>query len=191
MNMREMAGALLALLSAATLSAAGASLPPCDSGATKFNPCELRFEWNANELPKGKSAFHDEVLNVEFRGPDQTTYLIRPFWHGGRVLRVRFTPDQSGRWTYRVTSDIKRLEVREASFSAADNNLPGFVSVANLRHWWTSDKQPHLWSAAQVPWLELDDSAFKAFVDARKADGFTHLRGVVLSREVQGGALNA
>jgi hypothetical protein len=189
--MREMAGALLALLSAAALPAAGASLPSCDSGATKFNPCELRFEWNANELPKGKSVFRDEVLNVEFRGPDQTTYLMRPFWDGGRVLRVRFTPNQSGKWTYRVTSDIKRLEVPEASFSAADNDLRGFVSVANLRHWWTSDRQPHLWSAAEVPWLELDDDSFKRFVDARKADGFTHLRGVVLSGGVQGGPLNA
>lgn len=188
--MREMAGALLALLSAATLSAAGASLPSCDSGANKFNACELRFEWNADELPKGKSAFRDELLNVEFRGPDQTTYLIRSFWDGGRVLRVRFTPNQSGKWTYRVTSDIKRLEVREASFSAADNGLPGFVSVANVRHWWTTDKRPHLWSAAEVPWVELDDGAFKAFVDARKADGFTHLRGVVLSG-VQGGPLNS
>jgi Domain of unknown function (DUF5060)/Protein of unknown function (DUF4038) len=188
--MREMAGALMALLSIATVAARGASLPACDGGAVKGKPCELRFEWNAAELAAGKSPFHDEILNVEFRGPDQTTYLIRPFWDGGRMVRARFTPNLGGKWNYRVTSEIKRLEVREASFTAADNNSPGFVSVANVRHWWTADKQPHLWCSAEAPWLDLDDSGFKAFVDARKRDGFTHLRGVVLTRAAGAGPLD-
>jgi hypothetical protein len=189
--MREMAGALLALLSTAMLPAGGASLPFCDQGAVKNKPCEMRFEWNAGELGPGKSPLRDEILNIEFRGPDQTTYLIRPFFDGGRVLRARFTPNLGGRWNYRVTSEIKRLEVAEAGFTAADNGSPGFVSVANLRHWWTADKQPHLWSSAEVPWLELDDSNFKSFVDARKRDGFTHLRGVVLTQSAGGGPLDA
>ncbi len=180
--MREIAGALIALLSIVMLAARGASLPSCLQGAIKDKPCELRFEWNAGELAAGKSPFRDEILNVEFRGPDQTTYLIRPFFDGGRTLRARFTPNLGGKWTYRVTSEIKRLEVQEANFTAADNNSPGFVSVANVRHWWTADKQPHLWCSAEVPWLELDDASFRAFVDARKRDGFTHLRGVVLTQ---------
>jgi hypothetical protein len=181
--MREMAGVLLALLSVAMLGAASTSLPSCDAGAMKYQPCELHFEWNAGELPGGQSPFHDEILNVEFRGPDQTTYLIRPFWDGGRVLRVRFTPNLAGRWTYRVSSEIKRLETKEASFTVADDNRPGWVAVANVRHWWTDNKQPHLWVSAEAPWLRLDQASFQSFVDARKSDGFTHLRGVLLTRD--------
>ena len=110
---------------------------------------------------------------MEFRGPDKTTYLMRAFWDGGRSLRVRFTPNQSGTWAYRVTSEIKRLEVRESTFAIADTPSHGFITVANVRHWWTDDKQPHLWSSAEVPWGELADAAFRSYVDARKQDGFT------------------
>lgn len=179
--MREMACALLALVSMGALAASGASVASCESGAKKYSPCELRFEWNASELPPGKSPFRDELLNVEFRGPDKTTFLLRAFWDGGRSLQVRFTPNQSGTWAYRVTSDIKRLEVRESTFAVADTPSHGFVTVANVRHWWTDDRQPHLWSSADAPWHTMDDTAFRAYVDARKQDGFTHLRGIILT----------
>jgi hypothetical protein len=189
--MREMAGAVLVLLSAGALAAAGATLSLCDSGAKKYSPCELRFEWNANELASGKSPFRDEVVNVEFRGPDQTTYLMRGFWDGGRSLRVRFTPNQSGRWAYRVTSEIKRLEVRESTFAVSDTPSHGFLRVANTRHWRTDDRQPHLWSSAEAPWVELDDTTFRRYVDSRKQDGFTHVRGIVLTKVGGDGPLAA
>jgi hypothetical protein len=189
--MRMTAGALLFLLSAAAAAANAASLPACDSEAKKYSPCELRFEWNASELAGGKSPFRDELLNVEFRGPDNTTYLMRAFWDGGRVLRVRFTPNQSGTWAYRVTSDMKRLEIREKTFAVADTPSHGFIRVANVRHWWTDDRQPHLWSSAEVPWNELDDASFRNYVDARKQDGFTHLRGIVLDAKGANGPLSS
>jgi hypothetical protein len=179
--MRDLAVAWIALLSLAALGAADTSLPACTAGAAKYKPCELRFEWNAGELPAGQSPFHYEWLNVEFRGPDQTTYLIHPFWDGGNRLRARFTPNLAGIWHYRITSPVQRWEVRDATFTVSDNNSPGWVSVANVRHWWTDNKKPHLWVSAEVPWLQLDQATFQSFADARKSDGFTHLRGVLLS----------
>lgn len=181
LHMRELAIAWIAIFSLATIGAADTSLPVCTAGAAQYKPCELRFEWNPGELPAGESAFHYEWLNIEFRGPDQTTYLIHPFWDGGNRLRARFAPNLAGIWHYRITSPIKRWEVRDATFSVAGGTNPGWVSVANVRHWWTNNRQPHLWVSAEVPWLQLDQAAFQAFADARKSDGFTHLRGVLLS----------
>ena len=108
--MRSLAIAILAPLALAAVSGRAASLPSCDAGAAKYSPCELRFEWNQGELPSGKSPFRDELLNVAFRGPDATTYLIQAFWDGGRALRVRFTPNQAGTWTYRITSVLKHFD---------------------------------------------------------------------------------
>ncbi|HXE14177.1 MAG TPA: DUF5060 domain-containing protein, partial [Bryobacteraceae bacterium] len=192
LHMRELAGAWIALFSMAVIGVANTSLPACTADAARYKPCELHFEWNPGELPAGQSPFHYEWLNVEFRGPDQTTYLIHPFWDGGNRLRARFTPDLAGVWHYRITSPVKRWEVRDATFTVADDSSPGWVSVANVRHWWTDNKQPHLWVSAEVPWLRLDQNAFQSFADARKADGFTHLRGVLLSGGVGGnGPLDA
>jgi Domain of unknown function (DUF5060)/Putative collagen-binding domain of a collagenase len=179
--MRAIAGVLLAILTAAAASEGqGATLPSCDTGTTKYSPCELRFEWNEGEIAGAKSPFRDDLLHIEFRGPDQKTFLIASFWDAGRTLRVRFTPNQSGNWTYRITSDIKRYDRHEATFAVGDSQSPGFVSVANMRHWWTDNKQPHLWSSVEVPWLDLDEAAFRQFAAERKREGFTHLRGVLL-----------
>jgi hypothetical protein len=156
-------------------------LGSCAEGARAAAPCELKFEWQENELPPGTTPYKDELLNIEFRSPRHTTYLMRGFWDGEHTLRVRFTPTEAGAWSYHITSSIKRYDNQESNFSVAETGAPGFVGVANLRHWWTANKQPHLWLAAAAPFLEVDQAAFEAWLDARKHDGFTHIRGPLLT----------
>ncbi len=158
-----------------------ASLTACSQGARSFSPCELSFEWRDSELPSTASPYKEELLNVEFRSPRHTTFLMRGFWDGSHTLRVRFTPIEPGPWSYHITSALKRYNNQEATFSVADSASPGFVGVANVRHWWTTNKQPHLWLAASVPFLELDQPALESWLDLRKHDGFTHIRGPLLS----------
>jgi hypothetical protein len=106
---------------------------------------------------------------------------VEAFADGSHTLRVRFTPVEPGPWTYHVTSAIHRYDNQESTFSVADSGFPGFVGVANVRHWWTTNKQPHLWLAAAVPFLELDQPTLETWLDARKHDGFTHIRGPLLT----------
>jgi hypothetical protein len=173
-----------------TLPVRAATVVSCSEGARAFSPCELNFAWRANEAPADVSAFKDEVLTIEFRSPRHTTYLLRAFWDGARSVGVRFTPTEPGTWNYHVTSAIKRFDNQESSFSVAETGNPGFVGVANLRHWWTTNKQPHLWLAAAVPFLEVDQPALEAWLDARKRDGFTHIRGPLLTLHAQLKPLN-
>ncbi len=158
-----------------------ASLPSCTQGARSFSPCELTFEWRDGDVPSTASAYKNELLNVEFRSPRHITYLMEGFADGSHSLRVRFTPVEAGPWTYHVTSSIQRYDNQESNFNVADSGSPGFVSVANVRHWWTTNKQPHLWLAAAVPFLELDQPTLETWLDARKHDGFTHIRGPLLT----------
>ena len=165
----------------AVLSSA-AAVPACSQGARSFYPCELQLDWNSGELPPGASPFKDEIAKVEFRSPQHTTYLVRAYWDGGQALRVRFSPTSSGIWTYHITSVIKRYGDQESTFSVAESGSPGFVGVANVRHWWTTNKKPHLWLAAQTSLLDVEQGAFGSWLDARKHDGFTHIRGTLLSQ---------
>ncbi|HZQ52168.1 MAG TPA: DUF5060 domain-containing protein [Bryobacteraceae bacterium] len=164
-----------------SLAASAAGLPSCSEGARTFEPCELTFDWQNGELPQNVSPYKDELLNIEFRSPDATTYLMRAFWDGGHTLRVRFSPTEPGAWKYRISSSIKRYDDHESSFNVGDSGRPGFVGVANLRHWWTTNKKPHLWMSAAVPFLAGDQTAFEQWLDARKHDGFTHIRGTLLT----------
>jgi hypothetical protein len=144
-------------------------------------PCELRFDWHDGEISQTVSPYKGQLLNIEFRSPRHTTYLMRAFWEGGHSLGVRFTPTEPGTWTYHVTSSIKRLDDQESTFAVGDSGSPGLVEIANLRHWRTTNKKPHLWLSASVPFLELDQTAFENWLDARKHDGFTHIRGALLT----------
>ncbi|HEX3683389.1 MAG TPA: DUF5060 domain-containing protein [Bryobacteraceae bacterium] len=171
--------ALIVLFPASLASAA--PLPSCAQSARAFAPCELSFDWQTSEVPKGLSPYKDELLNIEFRSPRHVTYLMHAFWDGGQRLRVRFSPTEPGAWTYHVTSEIKRYDNQESTFTVGETNNPGFVSVANVRHWRTSNKQPHLWLAVSVPFLEVETPALETWLDARKKDGFTHVRGSVLT----------
>jgi hypothetical protein len=175
-------GRFLALsLIFALLPMCAAQLPVCSEGAKSFLPCEMGFDWRPSELPSEASPYGDQLLNVEFRSPNHVTFLMQGFWDGGHSLKVRFSPTEIGQWTYHTSSSIKRFDNQEATFSVADSGLPGFVSVANLRHWWTTNKQPHLWLSAEVPLLETDQTAFESWLDARKHDGFTHIRATLLT----------
>src|SRR4051794_4214279 len=161
------------------IPASAAALPACTEAARTFYPCEFSFDLTGTNSP-----YRDEMITVEFRSPSATTYLLRAFWAAKTTLKVRFSPTETGTWAYRVSSSLRQFDGRESTFSATDSNSPGFVSVANLRHWRTTNKQPHLWLSADLPFLSAGSDP-EAWLDARKRDGFTHVRGALL---VGGGA---
>ncbi len=162
--------------------ACAASLPACTSGAVEFSPCQMTFDWHAGELPSGTAPlYRADIVSVAFRSPQHVTYLMHGFWNGGHEVRVRFTPLEAGAWTYSVSSAIKRFNGHESTFQVSPGSAAGFVRVANLRHWRSTNKQPHLWISAEVNFLGLSPSAFDTWLDARKHDGFTHIRGVLLT----------
>ena len=164
------------------LVAARAAAPTsCSQGARQYFPCELSFDMQPDELKSPQAALQDDLLRVEFRSPSHTTYMMRNFWLGGQALRVRFTPIEAGEWAYKITSNSKRYDGQEANFTVAGTGESGMVNVANLRHWRSTNKKPHLWLGADVPWLDLDQTAFETWLDARKKNGFTHIRGTVLT----------
>jgi Domain of unknown function (DUF5060)/Protein of unknown function (DUF4038) len=180
-RMPLLAIAWMALLVLVPSAIGSTSLPSCTQSARAFFPCELTYDWRDGELPQASSPYRDELMNIEFRSPRHITYLMHAFWDGGHTLRVRFSPTEPGPWTYHVTSSIKRYDNLESNFNVAESDAPGFVSVANVRHWRTTNKQPHLWLAASLPFLEVDEQALEPWLDARRHDGFTHIRGPLLS----------
>ena len=101
---------------------------------------------------------------------------------------VRFSPTESGAWDYHVTSNIAEWNDKTGNFTAAASESPGFIQPANVHHWMYSEKsaaglyQPHLWmGSTDLLFATLDDAAFRALADARAAQKFTHLRGLVLA----------
>jgi len=147
-----------------------------------YSPCELVFELTDQDAAAHPNPYVNVDLKAEFRSPRHRTFLQPAYWDGGKRMVIRFTPTEAGDWDYRLTSNIPAWEGKMGTFTAAASEAPGFVRAANVHHWaYTERNLPHLWmGASELGFAGLDDAAFRAVVDARAAQKFNHLRGLVL-----------
>jgi len=143
----------------------------CD-GTPAYSPCELHFD-----IPAGSGdPFTSSLIQIEFRSPHFKTFLM-PGYYDGRQMVVRFTPTEGGQWVYKITSKLPGLDEKEGSFNAAASDSPGFVVPANVHHWATENKQPHLWLGDVADRLAfLPGVAFEARLQTTVQNKFTHLR---------------
>jgi hypothetical protein len=148
--------------------------PSCPS-AKAWESCDFVFDLEPNE-----DAAKIE-LRAEFRSPRHKTYMMHAFRDGGRQLTIRFSPTEGGPWTYRITSNLPRLDGKEVSFNAADSDSPGFVRVANMHHFaWEGTNKAHLWMATAIDHFEsMPRADFDTLVEQRVKEKFTHLRLII------------
>ena len=66
-----------------------------------------RFEQSFKSSVSYPNALQDVSLRVIFKSPLGETNEVDAFWDGGRIWRVRFSPDQPGRWKFRTTCSDK------------------------------------------------------------------------------------
>jgi hypothetical protein len=153
---------------------------PC-AGTPAYTPCEFSFELTAADLAAHPNPYVSARLQTEFRSPRFRTYLMPAYWDGGRKMVLRFTPTEAGDWTYRITSNFAGLDGKEGSFNAGPSPSPGYVNVANVHHWATDDKKPHLWMgyiADRFAFASQQD--FEQKLAEAVQNKFTHFRGSIL-----------
>jgi len=147
-----------------------------------YTYCDLAFELNDQEAAAHPNPYTSVTLDVEFRSPRHRTFLMPSFWDGGRRIVVRFTPTGDGQWDYRTNSNIARFEGKLGQIQATASESPGFVRVANVRHFqYTEGMKPHLWmgdTCYLFPFLDM--ALFRQIADTRAAQKFNHLRGLAL-----------
>jgi hypothetical protein len=154
---------------------------PC-ANTPAYSPCDLTFE-----LPAGQADAYKTVdLKAEFRSPRHHTFAMPAFWAGANRMVIRFAPTEAGDWAYRVTSNVKEFDGKTGNFTAAASPSYGFIRAANMHHWAYTEKDPegldraHLWmGATEMRFAVEDDAAFRAVADARGAQKFNHLRGLL------------
>lgn len=156
---------------------------PCE-GTPAYSPCEIPFDLGAADVT-GRTYANPYVaitLEVEFRSPNFKTYPMPGFWDGTRnEMIVRFTPTEAGQWTYRVTSNVSGFDGKQGMFNAAASGAPGFVNVANVHHWATDNKQPHLWMGYIADRFAFESVAeFDRQVKQAAENKFNHFRGSIL-----------
>jgi hypothetical protein len=150
----------------------------------RYSPCDLVFDIAST------NAEHTLDLHAEFRSPTATTALVNAFWDGGTKWVIRFTPTESGNYTYRLTSAVESLNGKQGQFAATANNKAGWVRAANVHHFAYVEGNtytPHLWTGAVAPgFAAMDPGKWRALVDARAAQHFNHIAVTLVDESVAG-----
>jgi hypothetical protein len=153
---------------------------PCE-GTPAYSPCEMNFELAPADLAAHPDPYASVALRVEFRSPRFKTYPMPAFWDGARKMAVRFTPTEPGQWLYRVTSNVPAFDGRQGAFNAAESAAPGFVHAANVHHWATDNKQPHLWMGFIADrFAFVSQAEFGQQLNLAVQNKFNHFRGSIL-----------
>ncbi|MEO8050702.1 MAG: DUF5060 domain-containing protein [Acidobacteriota bacterium] len=161
---------LIVLLSSAALWAQPASQPAGCAAPRAWSACDLAFELAPQENPERAE------LHVEFRSPRYKTYLLRAFLED-RKLIIRFAPTEAGKWDYRLTSNLTRLDGQTGTVTAGESDSPGFVRVANVHHFATENLKQHLWMSTAIDrFAEIPRPDFDRLIERRAQGKFSHLR---------------
>lgn len=147
-----------------------------------YSPCDIVIEMTAADAQKHPNPYLSVQLQAEIRSPKYKTYLVPGFWDGGRRFVLRFTPDEPGAWTYRITSNLDGASGKVETFQATASDSAGFIRPANLHHWrYTESGKAHLWMGDTCyRFATLERAVFDRMVEARAAQKFNHLRGLLL-----------
>lgn len=139
----------LVLIGCHTSSRRSAKIP----GVPKWTRHELTFKSSVN-YPNPLQAC---TLTAVFTSPQGETNLVYGFWDGGKTWRVRFSPNQAGRWTYRTScSDPANRDLQNqrgaflctAPIGNTRFNQHGPIRLArDGRHFEHEDGTPFFWLA--------------------------------------------
>lgn len=165
-------------------------------GANLATPAEPVEQWARFQRTFHSSKDYDNPVQevrvrVQFTGPNGQRRTMLAFWDGGRRWRVRFCPDQLGRWSYQTScSDVEdqglhdqrgRLECTAAQTDLALYRHGELRLSKNRRYLEHADGTPFFWLADTV-WcgpLLADLGDWKVFLKDRVDKQFTTIQFVM------------
>ena len=176
------------LLSAMALCLAAADSARAQSACqtvAQWSPCEIVVELSDAAVKAHPNPTATVDVWAEFRSPAPKYHTRRlpAYWDGGRRMVIRFTPDDPGLWTWRVSGNLAEWDGKEGQVTVTATALDGFLRPANLHFWWHPETlAPHLYLGDRHDDLfTMERSRFDQLLAARARQKFTHIGGTVLT----------
>ncbi|MFB3920900.1 MAG: DUF4038 domain-containing protein [Terriglobia bacterium] len=153
-------------------------------------PQWTRFETQFASSSEYANPIQDVQVDVVFTSPTAKVQEVMAFWDGGKTWKVRFSPDEIGRWTYRTRSSNAAdagLHDRTGEFTCSKysgaNPLyrHGALRVSEDRyHLAYADGSPFFW-LSDTAWngpLKADIRSWGTYLRDRAGKGFTAIQFV-------------
>lgn len=122
------------------------------------------------------TASPETELMIELTAPSGKVVTVRGFWDGGVTWRVRFMPDEVGRWHYRTRSNpvADGLNGGKGAFDCNQEVITGsrFLQHGAVR---IAPNQRFFQHADGTPFLWIGDTVWYGAILSTKADWATYL----------------
>lgn len=184
MNRRNM----LKLSAGATCTFLGSVLPAVSSAAPKRQDVERWDVFEASfEGPGSGNPFIDVALEAIFTIGHRSV-TVSGFYDGASIYRVRFMPDEPGRWSYRTSSRTVTLDGHTGEFTcvpASDKNR-GPVSVRDTHHFGYADGSRYYpFGTTCYAWVHQSDEVQQQTLRTLASSPFNKLRMLVFPKSYE------
>src|SRR5437667_7542570 len=120
-----------------------------------------RFEKSFESSVSYPNAPQEAGLEAVFTSPSGQTHRINGFWDGGATWRVRFAPNQPGKWTYKTTcTDQKNSGLHGQNGEFTCETPSGKTRFAKHGPVRVSPDQRYLMHEDKTPFFWLGDTAW-------------------------------
>jgi len=153
----------------------------------RFGVCEETFQHQG----RYENPYAAVEATARLVDPDGRTRRRLPlFWDGQSTWKFRFSPDQPGAWSWKVTSNDPGLDGRSGTFQVVPSDRKGSIRpMAGFPHHFQRDSGSPFWFMGDTGWaLYTDDQKERHtrrpvthYIDTRAAGGFNVIHSMLLS----------
>jgi hypothetical protein len=120
-----------------------------------------RFEQQFTSRANYANPLQDTALHVTFTSPSGKVHSVDGFWDGGSDWRVRFSPDERGKWHYSTEcSDASNSSLHGQSGSFSCGESTGSTPFSKHGHIHLSENRRYLAHTDGTPFFWLADTAW-------------------------------
>ena len=120
-----------------------------------------RFEDTFHSSKDYNNPVQDIKVTVEFTSPGGNKRMFLAFWDGNRVWRVRFSPDEPGKWTYKtLCSDTNNKGLHNQTGSFQCKKYRGVLPLYRYGELRLSDNRRYFEHADGTPFFWLADTVW-------------------------------
>ena len=175
------------LLKLSSYAAAAASAPPLAAAAAPVSGGSIA-RWDVMELsfdgPATGNPFVDVALTATFTLKNRSM-TVEGFYDGEGTHRIRFMPDELGKWTWTTISNHPGLNGRSGAFLcvAPDAENHGPISVRDGFHFAYADGTPYVECGTTCyAWAFQGDDTQRRTIETLSSSPFNKLRMCVFPK---------
>lgn len=148
------------------------------------------FEKDLEATGEYSNPYRDLEAEAILKSPDDSQRRLPLFWDGGKIWKLRVSPDRLGEWSFAVRSRDQGLNEQTGRFTCvASTNRGSLEPMRGFPHHFQYQNGEAMWFMGDTAWALFTDDpkekhdrpAIEKYLKTRAAQGFNVVHSMVLS----------